>query len=107
MLKHGQTALCLQLNKSLTGKAISYALDQWERLQVYTRHGHMEIDNNLVENDLRPTAVGKKNWLFFGSKEAGQTSAILYSLMESCRMLGINPQDYLLDILPRLPTMTN
>ncbi len=102
-----RTAAAHHLPKSLTGKAISYALDQWERLQVYTRHGHMEIDNNLVENAIRPTAVGKKNWLFFGSEEAGQTSAILYSLLESCRTLGINPQDYLLDVLPRLPTMTN
>jgi transposase len=95
------------LPKSLTGKAISYTLGQWERLQTYTRHGHVEIDNNLVENAIRPTAVGKKNWLFFGSEKAGQTSAILYSLLESCRMLGINPQEYLLDVLPRLPTMTN
>ena len=102
-----RAAAAQYLPKSLTGKAISYALDQWDRLQVYTRHGCMEIDNNLVENAIRPTAVGKKNWLFFGSKEAGQTSAILYSLLESCRMLGINPQDYLLDVLPRLPTMTN
>ncbi len=67
----------------------------------------MEIDNNLVENAIRPMAIGKKNWLFFGSKDAGQTSAIVYSLLESCRMLGINPQEYLLDVLPRLPTMTN
>ena len=102
-----RAAAAQYLPKSLTGRAISYALDQWERLQVYTRHGYMEIDNNLVENAIRPTAVGKKNWLFFGNKEAGQTSAILYSLLESCRMLGINPQDYLLDVLPRLPTMTN
>lgn len=102
-----RAAAAHHLPRSLTGKAISYALDQWERLQVYTRHGHMEIDNNLVENAIRPTAVGKKNWLFFGSENAGQTSAILYSLLESCRMLGINPQDYLLDVLPRLPTMTN
>ena len=65
------------------------------------------LTNNLVENTIRPTAVGKKNWLFFGSEEAGQTSAIIYSLLESCRMLDINPQEYLLDVLPRLPTMTN
>jgi transposase len=102
-----RAAAAQYLPKSLTSKAIFYTLDQWERLQVYTRHGHMEIDNNLVENAIRPTAVGKKNWLFFGSAEAGQTSAILYSLLESCRMLGINPQEYLLDVLPRLPTMTN
>ena len=102
-----RAAAAQYLPKSLTSKAIFYAMDQWERLQVYTRHGHMEIDNNLVENAIRPTAVGKKNWLFFGSEEAGQTSAIIYSLLESCRMLGINPQEYLLDVLPRLPTMTN
>ncbi len=102
-----KTAAASHLPKSLTAKAIFYALEQWERLEVYTRHGHMEIDNNRVENAIRPTAVGKKNWLFFGSKEAGQTSAVIYSLLESCRMLGINPQEYLLDVLPRLPTMTN
>lgn len=102
-----RAAAAQHLPKSLTGKAIFYTLGQWERLQTYTRHGHVEIDNNLVENAIRPTAVGKKNWLFFGSETAGQTSAILYSLLESCRMLDINPQEYLLDVLPRLPTMTN
>ena len=102
-----RAAAAQYLPKSLTSKAIFYALDQWARLQVYTRHGHMEIDNNLVENAIRPTAVGKKNWLFFGSEEAGQTSAIIYSLLESCRMMDINPQEYLLDVLPRLPSMTN
>ena len=95
------------LPQSLTNKAVRYTLDLWTRLLVYTRHGHMQIDNNLVENAIRPTAVGKKNWLFFGSSEAGQTSAVLYSLLGSCRMLDINPQEYLLDVLPRLPTMTN
>lgn len=74
---------------------------------VYTNHAEMEIDNNLVENAIRPTAVGKKNWLFFGSAQAGQTSAILYSLLETCRKLEINPDDYLRDILTRLPGMTN
>jgi len=103
-LRHPQAAF---LPQSLTGKAIAYTLELWERLVVYARHGHLEIDNNLVENAIRPTAVGKKNWLFFGSVEAGQSSAILFSLLESCRMLGINPQEYLLDVLPRLPTMTN
>lgn len=95
------------LPKSLTAKALTYTLNLWDRLLVYTRHGHMEIDNNLIENAIRPTAVGKKNWLFFGSAEAGQNSAIIYSLLESCRMLDINPQEYLRDILCRLPTMTN
>ncbi len=67
----------------------------------------MEIDNNLVENAIRPTAIGKKNWLFFGSADAGHSSAIHYTLLETCRKLGINPNEYLRDILPRLPHMTN
>ncbi len=95
------------LPKSLTRNAIDYTLDLWSRLLVYTEHAEMQIDNNLVENAIRPTAIGKKNWLFFGSADAGQTSAILYSLLETCRKLEINPDDYLRDILPRLPEMTN
>ena len=95
------------LPKSGTGKAISYTLNLWEKLLVYTEHSEMEIDNNLVENAIRPTAIGKKNWLFFGSADAGQTSAIHYTLLETCRKLGINPDDYLRDVLPQLPQMTN
>jgi len=95
------------LPKSETGKAIGYTLKLWDKLLVYTEHAEMEIDNNLVENAIRPTAIGKKNWLFFGSADAGQTSAIHYTLLETCRKLGINPSDYLRDILPRLPHMTN
>ena len=67
----------------------------------------MEIDNNGVENAIRPTAVGKKNWLFVGHAEAGQRSAILFSLIESCRRRGVEPYAYLRDVLTRLPTMTN
>jgi transposase len=67
----------------------------------------VEIDNNRVENAIRPTAVGKKNWLFFGSPEAGQRSAVVYTLIEKCRMHGINPCAYLKDVLTRLPSTTN
>ncbi|MEA2068832.1 MAG: IS66 family transposase [Verrucomicrobiota bacterium] len=95
------------LPKSQTGKAIRYALKLWDKLLVYTEHAEMEIDNNLVENAIRPTAIGKKNWLFFGSAGAGKTSAIYYTLLETCRKLGINPSDYLRDILHQLPVMTN
>ena len=63
------------------GKAISYALGQWESLEVYLKDGRIEIDNNLVENAIRPTALGKKNWLFFGDAEAG--TAALYSTPSS------------------------
>jgi len=95
------------LPKSQTGKAISYALKLWDKLLVYTEHAEMEIDNNLVENAIRPTAIGKKNWLFFGSAGAGKSSAIYYTLLETCRKLGVNPSDYLRNILHQLPVMTN
>lgn len=95
------------LPQSLLGKAISYALNQWPLLERFLDHGEVEIDNNLVENAIRPTAVGKKNWLFFGSEEAGQRSAVMYTLIENCRLHGVEPYAYLKDVLERLPTTTN
>jgi transposase len=95
------------LPQSLAGKAIDYALGQWSALQVYLSDARIEIDNNLVENAIRPTAVGKKNWLFFGHAEAGERSAIIYTIIESCRRRGIDPNAYLRDILTRLPYTTN
>lgn len=95
------------LPQSLTGKAIDYALGQWKALQVYLGNGLVEIDNNLVENAIRPTALGKKNWLFFGHAEAGQRSAIIYTIIESCRRRGLDPYGYLRDVLTRLPHATN
>lgn len=95
------------LPKSLMGEAIGYALNHWVLLERFLEHGEVEIDNNLVENAIRPTALGKKNWLFFGSEEAGQRSAVLYTLIENCRMHGVEPYAYLKDVLERLPTTTN
>jgi transposase len=92
---------------SLTGKAIAYAIDLWQPLQRFLADGRVEIDNNLVENAIRPTAIGKKNWLFIGHPDAGDRSAILYTLLANCRRLGINPREYLHDVLSRLPTLTN
>ena len=95
------------LPKGSMGKAVSYALGQWESLEVYLQEPEIEVDNNLVENAIRPTALGKKNWLFFGDAEAGERSAIIYSIIESCRRHGIEPYTYLHDVLTRLPSMTN
>ena len=67
----------------------------------------MEIDNHLVETAIRPTAIGKKNWLFFGSAEAGQRSAVMYTLIANCRLHGVEPYAYLKDVLERLPRTTN
>ena len=92
--------------QSLTGKAISYTLNLWNELIRYADTGHIEIDNNLVENAIRPTAIGKKNWLFFGSPDSGWQSAVIFSILETCRKLGIDQQDYLHGVLAQLPTLT-
>jgi transposase len=94
-----------QLPQSNLGKAIHYTQERWAELNLYLEHGELEIDNNLVENAIRPTAIGKKNFLFFGSPNSGQTSAVIYSLVETCRKLEINPADYLRDVLDALPIM--
>ena len=98
---------CRYLPKSLLGEAIGYALRHWPTPVGFLEHGEVEIDNNLVENAIRPTALGKKNWLFFGSEEAGQRSAVMYTLIENCRRHGVEPYAYLKDVLERLPTTTN
>ncbi|MCB9913470.1 MAG: transposase [Planctomycetes bacterium] len=95
------------LPKSLMGEAIKFARNQWPTLERFLDHGEVEISTNLVENAIRPTALGKKNWLFFGSPEAGQRSAVIYTLIENCRMHGVEPYAYLKDVLTRLPTTTN
>jgi transposase len=95
------------LPQSLLGVAMDYALGQWRTLDVYLDNGRVEIDNNLVENAIRPTALGKKNWLFVGEAEAGERGAIIYTVIESCRRRGIDPYAYLKDVLTRLPKMTN
>ena len=91
------------LPKSLLGQAIDYTLSRWEALNRYVDDGRLEIDNNLCENAIRPTAIGKKNFLFIGHPAAGQRSAVIYSVLGSCRRLGINPAEYLQDIFERLP----
>jgi transposase len=95
----------LVLPKSLLGEAISYTLERWTELCRYRQDGAWEIDNNLVENAIRPTAVGKKNFLFIGHPEAGWRSAVIYSVLGSCRRYGVDPHEYLRDVLGRLPAM--
>ncbi len=95
------------LPQSPMSQAIGYALNQWPTMVRFLEHGEVEMDNNKVENSIRPTALGKKNWLFFGSEEAGERSAVMYTLIENCRMHGIEPIAYLKDVLECLPTTTN
>lgn len=85
---------------------MAYATAQMPGLEVYLEDGRIEIDNNLVENAIRPTALGKTNWLFIGEAQAGERSAIIYTVIESCRRHGLNPFAYLKDVLTRLPRMT-
>lgn len=103
-----QTAEALQpslLPQSPLGKAVSYLLKEYVPLTAYLESGVWEADNNLVENSIRSVAVGRKRWLFIGDPDAGWRSAVIFSLMISCRRRGLNPQDYFTDVLARLPGM--
>ncbi len=93
------------LPKSTLGVALTYFLSEYKALTRYLKDGRFEIDNNLIENAIRPTAVGRKRWLFIGHPDAAWRSAVIYSILVSCRRRGINPQDYLTDVLTRLPGM--
>jgi transposase len=95
------------LPRSGLGEACAYLLNQWEPLTAHLRHSRTRLDNNLVENAIRPSAIGKKNWLFIGHPDAGQRSAIIYSIVVSCQRHGKEPLAYLRDVLQRLPAMTN
>ncbi len=94
------------LPKSALGRACDYLLRFWTPLTAHLEHGQTRLDNNLVENAIRPSAIGKKNWLFVGHPDAGQRSAIIYSIVVSCRRHGKDPLAYLRDVLTRLPRMT-
>lgn len=93
------------LPESPLGKAARYCINEWPALTRYLEDGRLELDNNLTENAIRPSAVGKKNWLFIGHPEAGWRSAVIYSIVVSCQRRGIDPWSYLCDVLSRLPGM--
>jgi hypothetical protein len=92
------------LPKSPLGEAVGYARNQWAALQVYTTAGILEIDNNAAERALRAVAIGRKNYLFFGSDVGGDTAAVLYTFTQTCQALGVEPWRYLRDVLERLPS---
>ena len=95
------------LPQSPLGLACGYLLNHWEPLTAHLQHGQTQLDTNAIENAIRPSAVGKKNWLFIGHPDAGDRAAVLYSLLGTCHRYGHNPHDYLKDVLTRLPAMTN
>ena len=92
------------LPKSPIGEAIGYALNHWGALERYLEAGFLEIDNGASERAMKLVAIGRKNWLFAGSKEGGKTAAILMSLCTTCKNLKIDPLAYLTDVLGRVST---
>jgi transposase len=91
------------LPKSAIGKAVDYSLTRIKTLTRYIQDGRLEIDNNLVENQIRPVALGRKNFLFAGSHQGAIRAAVIYSLIGSCQHHDINPQEWLTDVLTKLP----
>jgi transposase len=86
------------LPKSPMAKACTYAVNNWQYFSNYLENGEVQIDNNLMENCIRPTKIGAKNWLFIGHPDAGQRSAIIYSVLISCQRLGVDPDAYLSEV---------
>jgi transposase len=91
------------LPKSPMGEALGYALNNWAALIRYTEAGFLAIDNNVAEREMKRVAIGRKNWLFVGSPQGGQTAAVLMSFTSTCQRLGVEPSAYLQDVLTRLP----
>jgi transposase len=92
------------LPKSPLGEALKYLDHQWVALNRYVEDGRFFIDNNGAERQLRVVAVGRKNWLFAGSMNGAHRAALLYSLVQSCRLVGVSPFEYLRDVLLRVAT---
>ena len=90
------------LPSSLTRKAASYALNRWDALEACFEQGHTHLDTNALERLFRDSAIGKKNWMFVGHPQAGEKSAIIYTLLACCKIHRINPEPYLSSILEQL-----
>ena len=90
------------LPKSKFKEALGYFCSLIPHMKNYTLHPYARLDNNVAERAIRPLAIGRKNWLFFGSAESGQSGAVLLSLVQTCRGPKINPREYLEDVFRRL-----
>jgi transposase len=93
--------------KSKAGEAIRYTLDEWQKLIKYLDHYLLTPDNNLTENAIRPFVMGRKNWLFSNTPRGAESSAVLYSLIESAKANGIEPYKYLRFIFEKIPYAEN
>lgn len=92
------------LPKSTIGQALHYSLERFDKLMLYTTNGKLEIDNNLVENTIRPVAIGRKNYLFAGSHNGARRAAMLYSFLGTCKINDVNPFEWLRNTLEKIPT---
>ena len=94
-------------NGGASARALHYTIKRWSALVRYAETGHLPIDNNPVENCIRPIALGKKNWLFTGSERAGQRAAAIQTLLSTAKLNGLNPADWLKGTLEKLPIWPN
>jgi hypothetical protein len=85
------------------GQAITCTLNHWPKFLVCLEIGSLELDTNLVENMIRPTKLGMKNWILFGSLGAGENNTLIYTLLTNFRAQGLDPEDYLTEVIRRLP----
>ena len=90
------------LPQSPIRQAINYTLNGWEALRVYTQDGDFSIDNNVAEHQMRPLALGRKNWLFFGSDNGGRTAAVIFTITQSAKRHNLNLFTYLKDVIARI-----
>lgn len=95
------------LPKGRMGKALSYTYSLFQRLSRYHLDGRYQLDNNLVENAIRPLALGRKNYLFCGNHDAAENAAIMYSLLGCCKACDVNPREWLTDVLSQIPAYNN
>jgi len=84
------------------GKAVAYALPLWDNMYVYLLHGHLQLDNNGIENAIRPIAIGRKNYMFCGTHQSAQNAAMIYSLFATCQKHQVNPHEWLIDVLRKI-----
>jgi hypothetical protein len=101
-IAHQQSA-----RQGVVGRAHTYTRNQWEALNRYVEDGRLAIDNNAAERLMKPVAIGRKNWLFVGSVEAGSRAAVLMSLVASCKLNEVEPWAYLRDVLTKIAARTS
>ena len=94
-----------QAPSSRIAQAIGYALNNWKELEVYLDYGEIEIDNNLIENCIRPLALGRKNWMFAGSANGAKWASTAYTIIATAKLHGLDPHAYVTMLLTELPKM--